>query len=263
MYTIQKLVEISDRDKRIEFAVANKKQLKKEKKAMIKTFAPVSVVYSVKSKSANKALTMELADNEFFVVGNSIGFFDSHYDVSMKGSWDKSVRERGNKIPIIKDHKMTVDNLFALNLGTSIEQIPIKELGYDMDGETDVVGAKIQIKDSDMLERYRDGRIKEHSVGMQYVELRLAVNEPEDEESYKIWVENIDKVINKEDAEKAGFFWAVYEQKLIEISAVVLGSNPFTPALKDNDGPQESTRKIEPLEDTQKKLDYSFLLDLR
>jgi len=247
MEIIKSLYEINDKQDKLSFLLQNKGEIKKAKMDMVKTFATVQSVFNVKSASTSKALNVELAQDEFFIVGNSIGFFDSHKDVSMKGSWNKTVQERGNRIPIIKDHRMIVDNLFAKNLGTSIQNITIRDLGFDVDGETEVVGAKIGDLDPYMLEKYSSGQITEHSVGLRYVQLRLAVNDPDSEDEFKVWTENIDKVINRQDAEDNGYFWPVFEQKLIEISAVVLGSNPFTPALKSLDKePQKSTQVSEP-----------------
>ena len=53
----------------------------------------------------------------------------------------------------------------------------------------------------------------------------------------------------KEQAEEQGYFWAVTQAKLIEGSAVVLGSNPITPTL--------SNKNDEPLKDTQQNKDDS------
>jgi len=77
-----------------------------------------------------------------------------------------------------------------------------------------------------------NGSINQHSVGMQYVKIDLAVNDPEEEEEYATWNKYKDEVINLEKAEEQGFFWAVTEAKLIEISCVIAGSNELTPTLE-------------------------------
>jgi hypothetical protein len=78
-------------------------------------------------------------------------------------------------------------------------------------------------------------------------------------------------VANQDAAEEKGFFWAVKEAKVIEGSAVPLGSNWITPTLDNNknepldsthknNGPSEDTQKEnEPSEDTQKR---NYLLNL-
>ena len=64
---------------------------------------------------------------------------------------------------------------------------------------------------------------------MNYVKLFLAVNDKEDEQGYKLYNKYIDKIINKKEVEKYGYFFYVAESKLIEVSAVTRGSNPITP----------------------------------
>jgi len=114
---------------------------------------------------------------------------------------------------------------------------------------TKVLGCIIA-PDSDILEKYQKGLIKQHSVGLQYIKLDLAVNDPNDDEGYKVWQANIDKVINREMAEDEGFFFPIFEQKLIEFSAVVFGSNPYTPAFTNT----KSLENNEPSNDTQKEV---------
>ena len=53
------------------------------------------------------------------------------------------------------------------------------------------------------------------------------------------WDKYIKQVANKEDAEAAGYFWAVTEAKIVEGSAVLFGSNPITPTLTV--GPAKAT----------------------
>jgi hypothetical protein len=96
-------------------------------------------------------------------------------------------------------------------------------------------------------------------VGMQYVKIDLAVNDEDEEEEYKVWQDNIGKIANREAVEKEGFFWLVREAKLIEISAVLMGSNPITPTLEAAKSTSETT---EPSNDTQKtELFFKTLLN--
>jgi hypothetical protein len=77
----------------------------------------------------------------------------------------------------------------------------------------------------------------------------MAVNS--DFEDYKeekeIWDKYIDQVANIKAAEENGYFFAVTEAKIIEGSAVPIGSNTVTPTLD-----VESKQEIEPLQDTHK-----------
>ena len=97
---------------------------------------------------------------------------------------------------------------------------------------------------------YEKGLIKQHSIGLRYVKLDLAINDKDEKEAFKVWEKYIGQIINRERAEEKGYFFPVIEQKLIEISAVVFGSNPYTPTLDnkslENDEPSETLEVKEP-----------------
>lgn len=166
---------------------------------------------------------------------NTIGILDSHGDVHLQGIWNKSVNEQKNLL-LIKEHKMSFENVISDKVKASVQIKTWKELGYDADGTTEVLVFDSEIeKDRNeyMFTQYRKGRVKEHSVGMRYVKYLLAMDSDSeyDQEEKEIWDNYIDKIINREDAEERGYFWAVKEAKIIEGSAVVRGSNPITPTL--------------------------------
>jgi hypothetical protein len=79
---------------------------------------------------------------------------------------------------------------------------------------------------------------------MQYVRMDLAVNDDEYKDEFKTWQEVYPLLGNPEEADKDGYFWAVREAKLIEVSAVLLGSNVLTPTLIPQ--PPKGTEKSEP-----------------
>jgi len=94
-----------------------------------------------------------------------------------------------------------------------------------------------------MFDQYKDGNVKNHSVGMRYVDLQLAINDPDYKEEFANWNKYIDDIVNREEAEAQGFFWPVKEAKVIEGSAVPLGSNWVTPTLDNNMKHTHSTDK--------------------
>lgn len=254
---LKQLKDIECKEDKLEFLKKNYKEVLKAKKAITKEADNMSF-YSFR-ESTEKA---EGQDGVFSVVGNSIGFMDSHDDVSLRGSFDKTVRESGNNVPILKDHRYSVDNLFAVNEGVRVEDVKITSLGYNETGKTQALVANIRPIEEDMKRRYEEGVIKQHSIGLRYVKLELAINDEDSEEGFKMWNKYIDQVINRERAEELGYFFAVVEQKLIEISAVVFGSNPYTPPLKEdkNKSLENDEPLIETLEDDEPiKFDYRQL----
>ena len=82
-----------------------------------------------------------------------------------------------------------------------------------------------------MLNQYKQGNVKNHSVGMQYVKLIMAVNDEDYGAEFEAWEKYYPLIANKAEADAHGYFWAVKEAKVIEGSAVPIGSNRATPTL--------------------------------
>lgn len=130
-----------------------------------------------------------------------------------------------------------------------------KKLGFDFDGDTEVLIFDAEIdkeRNEFMFNQYQKGYVKEHSVGMRYVKLELAINSESkwDEEEKAVWDKYINEIVNKEVAENQGYFWAVTEAKVVEGSAVVKGSNFATPtisieAVKDNTSNEEAAKALQ------------------
>lgn len=85
-----------------------------------------------------------------------------------------------------------------------------------------------------MFNQYLKGYVLNHSIGMRYVKLVFCYNSEKPE--YTQDKENFDKyypyVLNKDEVDTYGYFWAILEAKNIEGSAVVKGSNFLTPVLE-------------------------------
>lgn len=84
-----------------------------------------------------------------------------------------------------------------------------------------------------MYNQYKNGYVLNHSVGMRYVKVLFCHKNdiPEFTAENEAWEKYYPMVLNKEEADKKGYFWAVTEAKNIEGSAVVKGSNFLTPVL--------------------------------
>ena len=173
---------------------------------------------------------------------------DSHDDVHSKGVFSKSIKERQNSIFHLHDHKFEITAKVGEPTKVYEKELLWSDFGIDKAGSTTALLMDSEIyKDYNdkIFNEYKSGRINQHSVGMQYVKIDLAVNDDEYEEEYKVWQDNIESVGNKELAEEKGYFWLVREAKLIEISAVLLGSNSLTPTLENKQADLESLGKNE------------------
>jgi hypothetical protein len=84
-----------------------------------------------------------------------------------------------------------------------------------------------------MFNQYKNGYVLNHSVGMRYVKIYFCYNTEDAEYSQdkENWNKYYPSLLNPEEADKNGYFWAIVEAKNIEGSAVVKGSNGLTPVL--------------------------------
>jgi hypothetical protein len=111
-----------------------------------------------------------------------------------------------------------------------------RDLGYDIEGKTEALVFDSTIRQSrnkTMFKEYKANNVDNHSVGMYYVSIKLAINSDDEEfeNNKKEWDKYIEDIANKKEVKKDGYFFAVNEAKVIEGSAVPLGSNPITPTL--------------------------------
>lgn len=205
----------------------------------------------------NSQTLLDASEIKAKLVINTTNLMDSHSDVHLPGIWTKTLQERKN-VYLLQEHSMTFDKIISDDVKASAEYATWVELGFPYEGKTQalIFNAKIK-KDRNpfMFEQYAKGYVKEHSVGMRYVKIDLAVNDDRYKEEFSVWEKYIDKIANREDAESKGYFWAVTEAKLVEGSAVVMGSNYATPVMsltgKENEAVENDTLEIEPLKSTQ------------
>jgi len=214
--------------------VAKKQELINLKKAEIKTVK--GGITTLKDCSIIKTDSDNEKAIKRTIVGNTYMWMDSHDDVHAKNVFTKSIKERQKSIFHLHDHKFEITAKVGEPINVYEKELSWSEFGVNKVGNTTALLMDSEIlKDynSQIFNEYKAGRITQHSVGMQYVKIDLAVNDEEYEEEFKVWQDNIDSLGNKELAEEKGFFWFVREAKLIEISAVLLGSNGLTPTLEN------------------------------
>lgn len=234
--------------------VNKKDELIALKKAEIKTVkGGLNTIVNTKTSAVKGVFKDGDNDLERTIVGNTYMWMDSHDDVHAKGVFTKTIKERKNNIFHLHDHEFKITSKVGEPMDIYEKEINWRELGVNKDGTTQALFMETKILkeyNNQIYNEYKSNRINQHSVGMQYVKIDLAVNDEEFEEEYKVWQDNIDSIGNKELAEEKGYFWLVREAKLIEISAVLLGSNSLTPTLENKEA-AESTSKTEPSNDTQ------------
>lgn len=193
------------------------------------------------------------------VVINTTMLRDSHKDVHIDGIWNKSLKEN-RRLKHLQEHKMEFDKIIADkdDLKASVKTYDWKELGYDVEGKTEALVFDSTIRkdrNERMYNEYKSGNVDNHSVGMFYVNLKMAMDSKDkDDVVYKAeWDKHIDKIANKAEVKKDGFFFPVYEAKVIEGSAVPMGSNHITPTLETKSFEEEEA-EIDQLDNSQIKI---------
>jgi hypothetical protein len=251
------LSKFSTQEELFKFLVENKKTLIAEKKFLMKEadaiFFTVPIVNEkgdvIKTDNQSIQSLLEKDSIKVKVVINTTNLLDSHNDVHIKGLWKKSLKEQKN-IYLLQEHQMKFSNIITDDVSASVKTYTWKELGFDMDGDTEALVFDSTIsKDRNpfMFEQYAKGYVKEHSVGMRYVSLEMCINSEEKyyKEEKEAWDKYYPEIANKEEADARGYFWAVTQAKIVEGSAVVKGSNYATPTIsvKENNEPPKGTQE--------------------
>lgn len=230
----------------------NKSLLKAQKKLQIKHTDSIAYSFAVNEKNeaikAGDINVTEINALKIKIVVNSCNLFDSHLDVSTNDSWNRTVKN-AKRVLLLEAHQAQFDKIISDEIELSVESISWKNLGFEYEGKTQCLVFYVTVRKERnpyMFEQYAKGYVKEHSAGLRYVQIELAVNsEAEYNKSEKdVWDKYYPSIANKEDVDEYGFFWAVIEQQIREGSAVVFGSNFATPTIS-----------VEPVTDTSAKQD--------
>lgn len=252
--------QFANKEELFTFIKENKDTLIAQKKAVFKEADGFMGDITIEHK-ANKVDNNEGDVLSKSPIINTTNILDSHGDVHVKGIWDRSLSNDSNKL-LLQEHKRGFDDVIAAkaDVNAYVLDTTFKALGYDIEGKTQALIFDANIKkdkNPKMFERYKSGEVDNHSVGMQYVKIVMAVNSEESWASAEkeVWDKYIKIVANKSDAEERGYFWAVKEAKVIEGSAVTIGSNPITGMYKSD--PSKGTREnnMESSNDTLNKED--------
>lgn len=188
---------------------------------------------------SNDAVAGDPTELKVRVVMNTTKVLDSHWDVHIDGLWKRTLQHSSTKLHL-QEHKRDFDKVISSDAKAFVKNMSFSDLGYaDLEGSTQALLFDSTVKASRnklMFEQYKNGWVNNHSVGMSYVDFAVCINSEERwcKEEKENWEKYFPMVANAQDAEKAGFFWAVTEAKLIEGSAVLFGSNWVTPTLENN-----------------------------
>lgn len=255
-----------------DWLVTNKSLLFAQKKSAIKQADSISfpIAYVtdkggsvVKSESIPESATRIKVRS----IINTTKLFDSHYDVHIDQLWNKSLKE-SNELYLTKEHDLSFDGVITDQVKAFVKQMSWTELGFNYSGQTQALVfdsviempkrllTKNEIVRAEMFELYRTNKVRQHSAGMRYYKIDLAVNDDRYEKEYAVWKKYYDIIVNKTDVDDVGYFWPVTEAKIFEGAAVVKGANFATPtqSVQETKGQPSTTLDDEPLPSTRKNL---------
>lgn len=223
-------------------------------------------------KSVTKSIVAkeDLGDDEIQVdaIANMAGWCDSYMDVLIPDCWNKTIKEKGasNKQLIyhLKNHVASTDAIIGGDVQMSSKYIDLSKFNIESDlsqGQALIGSSTVKKKyDSKCFHLYSDDEIKQHSIGLRYIQIILCMNS--EEEEYKYEKENWDSyypyVINKNKVDGRGYFWAVTEIKLLEYSAVLYGANELTTVQATS---KEEPQKRTPEEPQKRTLNLASIAD--
>ena len=225
--------EYASKEEMLKALVENKGSIIAQKKMITKEADTVS--FSVNNNVAkNNNVAANTSKISAKLVINTTNVMDSHSDVHLKGIWNKSLKEQKN-LYLLQEHQMKFDKIISDEVKASVDVMSFRDLGSNLQGTTEalIFDVGIDKRNAFMFGQYAKGYVKNHSVGMRYVKIDMAVNSDDKwaTEEKEVWDKHIDEIANKEQAEELGYFFAVSEAKIIEGSAVPIGSNTITPTL--------------------------------
>lgn len=256
------------------FLHLNKQTLINQKKSEMKfadafSFAPsIMLIGAGSAEKANEPIKNppDILDTELVI--NTTNLMDTYDDVHIPGLWDKSIKENRGIMHVQEHESRKFSHIISDgdDLKVYTKYFTWRELNQEWEGKTEALMFDSMIRKSRnpfMHDQYSKGYVRQHSVGMRYVQLALAINDKNYGAEFEVWEKYFDIIANKEDADELGYFWAVREAKVIEGSAVPKGANWVTPTRNNNKfEPPEGTQldTEEPPEGTPKLKSFNELL---
>jgi HK97 family phage prohead protease len=172
--------------------------------------------YNVKGAFEIKDLDLKARQVAMYV--SKFNNIDSDNDMILPGSFAKSIAERGPDSPGNRQIAFLRHHDWQKQIGKPITMqedsnglFVVAQLGNSTDG-------------NDAMEDYKDGIIREHSIGFKYITDKIQ------------WVEDQSK--------EEGGYWQINELALWEFSAVTFGANELTGVLDVAKGETKTDRAI-------------------
>ena len=202
------LPEFATKKEMFSYLLKNKKSLINQKKSLPITSDPFTHdaqiktskdgEYSIATK-ANNPVIEDVDQLRVRVVANTSNWIDSHMDMILPDAAKKSIAERKGIIPHLHDHIHQIEAEIGKVVDITLPVLSFAELGIKGTGQTQVIQFLTDVLRSDnekVFEKYKQGRILQHSIGLQYIQLELAINDEDSEKEFDFWNKHFPNVIN-------------------------------------------------------------------
>jgi hypothetical protein len=204
---------------------------------------------------------------EVNAIANLSGWCDSYMDVMIKDNWNKTIADK-SIVYHLKNHEYSTDDIVGKNPELYTKMFDLSYFGL----KSDVTKAQALMMrsvvpkeyDSKTYYLYRDGQIKQHSIGLRYIQIVLCLDSEleEDKQYKKNWDKYYPIIINKELVDLYGYCFAVIESQILENSAVLFGANKNTGVFStsskqaDDESPDEEPPVDETANESKKRFIY-------
>lgn len=246
-------------------------QALKENKEQILTFKKAQIYKSYEKGAAVKISLSQietkgvdgLEDGFIYPVISNTYLMDHHKDVHITNSMNRTVKQQKGKIHYVVNHQLEIGKIIAYprDVEMLLKDVKWKDLGADYSGVTQALMFKTNVFDysnDDAAKAIKTKQKVQGSIRMQYLDMTLAVDsdDPNFKEEKIEYDKHIEKIVNRKTVEEDGYFFPVYELKIVdEGSMVVLGSNEVTEIQYPSGSSKQDTHAGSSKEDTQREED--------
>ena len=224
------------------YLIDNKDYIIAEKKQTIKHSELINIAFLQSDNVANKAIDFELKKDTPTtlyrrVIANSTLIRDSHKDVHKNG-WAAKTLKENKRIALRNQHRGGLENILIRPIMPYTIDTTWQAIGFKEFGNTQILVIDLEINKNTVPDYIWDGflnyTIDAFSVGMQYVDIKMAINDSDYKEEFAIYNQYINEIVNKDEVNEDGYFYLVSEAKLFEISPVDDASNNRTGIMRQN-----------------------------
>jgi hypothetical protein len=215
------------------FARKNYNDIFREKIATYKTLSEIEVGNLVVKEMDAQIESITSDFIEVKTVINTTNIVDSHHDLHLSKTWNKTVKDNPTSYHL-KQHENRFESVISNKAKSYNEESNFNLLGLDKNFATVANLNEFVLNRKTMpfmFDTYVNGGVKQHSVGMNYVDIEIAFYDEDSQKEMDFFEEMKALAVNPEVIDELGYVWVVREARKREGSAVVFGSNSITPTL--------------------------------